>query len=107
VVQDPCAAEAFYRISIYALENIGHPAAAVTLQRLPARLPLLVLWGEDDKFVESSNAAGIEQACAAKQQPCEVELIPNASHCAHDDNPALVTQQLADFLTRLACEPVG
>ena len=32
MVQDPCAAEAFYRISIYALENIGHPAAAVTLQ---------------------------------------------------------------------------
>jgi len=32
VVQDPCAGEAFYRISIYALENIGHPAAAVTLQ---------------------------------------------------------------------------
>jgi len=122
VVQDPCAGEAFYRISIYALENIGHPAAAVTLQvagcgvwgagfglrvqvsalevyiicvqvctcngihmvcmyvrvtyihththtcaharthahtakhthtqRLPARLPVLVLWGEDDKFVE-------------------------------------------------------
>ena len=31
-MQDPRAAEAFYRISIYALENIGHPAAAATLQ---------------------------------------------------------------------------
>jgi len=30
-------------------------------------------------------------------QPCEVVLIPKASHCAHEYNPALVTQQLADF----------
>ena len=99
--EHPGAAEAFYRISVYALDNIGHPGAATRLQSLPPDLPLLVLWGQDDKFVDQANAAAILQTCADRRQPCKLVLIPGASHCAHDDNPARVTEELAIFLQGL------
>jgi pimeloyl-ACP methyl ester carboxylesterase len=97
----PEASEAFYRICAYALRNIGHPSAAPLLHALPTSMPLGVIWGADDKFLDFSIARGIEAACAARHQPCKLVKVERASHCAHDDDPDTVSRELRIFLQEL------
>ena len=99
--EDPEASEAFYRICAYALQNIGHPSASPLLHTLPTSMPLGVIWGADDKFLDFSIARGIAAACAARQQPCKLVKVERASHCAHDDDPDTVSRELRIFLQGL------
>lgn len=99
--EDPEASEAFYRICAYALRNIGHPSASPLLQSLPPSMPLGVIWGADDKFLDFSIARDISDACAARQQPCRLVKVERASHCAHDDDPDTVSRELRLFLQEL------
>ena len=99
--EGPDAAEAFYHICAYALRNIGHPAASPLLQALPTSMPIAVIWGADDKFLDFSIAEDLSAACAARQQPCTVVKVETASHCAHDDDPDSVSRALSSFLEGL------
>jgi pimeloyl-ACP methyl ester carboxylesterase len=58
------------------------------------QIPMLLFWGQQDKFVPLSLAA-----CCVKLNP-KVELveIENAGHCPHDERPEEVNRKILSWI---------
>jgi pimeloyl-ACP methyl ester carboxylesterase len=65
----------------------------VNLQR-----PLLVLWGEKDPWTPVAGAK-IYQDLTENNSDVQFELIPNAGHCPHDENPQAVNHKIINWLS--------
>ena len=61
--------------------------------------PLLVVWGEKDPWTPVAGAK-IYQELANNNSQVEFQIIPNAGHCPHDENPEAVNQQILDWLSK-------
>ncbi|MEL6495910.1 MAG: alpha/beta fold hydrolase [Cyanobacteria bacterium J06623_7] len=61
--------------------------------------PLLVIWGEKDPWTPVAGAK-IYQDLAAKNPDVEFEIIANAGHCPHDENPSAVNTQILNWLAK-------
>ena len=67
----------------------------VDLQR-----PLLILWGEKDPWTPVAGAK-IYQDLAAQNPEVEFQIIEDAGHCPHDENPQAVNSKIIDWLTQV------
>lgn len=63
-------------------------------------LPLLVAWGEKDPWTPVAGAK-IYQELANSRPDVQFQIIPNAGHCPHDENPAVVNTQILEWLSNL------
>lgn len=63
-------------------------------------LPLLVAWGEKDPWTPVAGAK-IYQELANSNPDVQFQIIPNAGHCPHDENPAAVNAQILEWLSNL------
>ncbi len=69
----------------------------------PTRLPVLRLWGDDDRIVSQRG-----WAASAYQTPnVSARAIPNAGHFPWIDNPIAVTLAFQEFAAKLQRETVG
>lgn len=62
--------------------------------------PLLVIWGEKDPWTPVAGAK-IYQELARDNSEVDFEIIPNAGHCPHDENPTAVNAQIIEWLSNL------
>lgn len=62
--------------------------------------PLLVVWGEKDPWTPVAGAK-IYQDLADNNPEVQFEVIPNAGHCPHDENPEAVNTQILNWLSSL------
>lgn len=67
------------------------------LDKLPQKLPLLLLWGMQDPWMRPERAHAILDECAERGLECRyVEL--DAGHCPQDDAPDAVNATLLEWL---------
>lgn len=73
----------------------GNPPSEllVNLQR-----PLLILWGEKDPWTPVAGAK-IYQNLAAENPDVDFQIIENAGHCPHDENPEAVNSRILGWLS--------
>lgn len=64
----------------------------INLQR-----PLLVIWGEKDPWTPVAGAK-IYQDLADNNRDVQFQIIPNAGHCPHDENPEAVNAKILEWL---------
>jgi pimeloyl-ACP methyl ester carboxylesterase len=80
----------YYRASMRALVRGGTP------KYRPIVAPVLVLWGEADRWLEVEMA----RPDARWVSDLRVELVPGATHWVHIDAPAVVNRALLEHLRR-------
>jgi pimeloyl-ACP methyl ester carboxylesterase len=74
------------------------PPGQTPSQLLPQlKRPLLVIWGEKDPWTPVAGAK-IYQDLADNNPDVEFQIIPNAGHCPHDENPEEVNAQVIQWL---------
>ena len=61
------------------------------------KVPLLVIWGEDDPWTPISGAK-IYQDLADKGASVQFVSIPKTGHCPHDERPKVVNSLILDWL---------
>jgi haloalkane dehalogenase len=91
--RDRQAAEAFVRLNRSLNQPNYSPSLTEALEKL--QVPLLILWGTGDRLIPASEGKRL------------VKYAPNATliyleglgHCAHDDNPERVNQEILNWLT--------
>jgi pimeloyl-ACP methyl ester carboxylesterase len=66
----------------------------INLQR-----PLLVVWGEKDPWTPVTGAT-IYQDLTENNPDVRFEIIPNAGHCPHDENPQAVNNKIINWLSK-------
>lgn len=77
------------------------PAGKTPDELLPnLQHPLLVIWGEKDPWTPVTGAK-IYQDLANSNSAVKFEVIPNAGHCPHDENPTAVNSQIIEWLSSL------
>lgn len=79
--------------------NSRWPAEAAVFSKL--RLPALVIWGQQDPYIPSSQAENQRNAFPAAQ----VHVIPNAGHWPFVDEPSLTRSLVVSFLRRVVKAP--
>ncbi|MCC0175984.1 alpha/beta fold hydrolase [Waterburya agarophytonicola K14] len=67
----------------------------VNLQR-----PLLILWGEKDPWTPVTGAK-VYQDLAIQNPDVQFQIIENAGHCPHDENPEVVNSKIIDWLPKV------
>ena len=77
------------------------PAGTSPNELLPnLTLPLLVLWGEQDPWTPVAGAR-IYRDLADNNPDVQFEIIPNAGHCPHDEDPEAVNAKIIHWLSEL------
>ena len=64
------------------------------------RHPLLVVWGEKDPWTPVTGAK-IYQDLAASNPNVKFQIVADAGHCPHDENPEAVNTQILNWLSNL------
>lgn len=78
------------------------PPGTSPKQLLPnLTLPLLVIWGEKDPWTPVSGAK-IYQDLAERNTDVRFEIVKNAGHCPHDENPQAVNAKILQWLSSLS-----
>jgi len=72
------------------------PALLEQLAALPQRIPLLLVWGRQDRFVPLMLGERLQQA----HPWLELEVIDNSGHCPHDETPEAFHQVILRWLDR-------
>lgn len=77
------------------------PAGKSPAELLPnLQHPLLVVWGEQDPWTPVSGAK-IYQDLANTNPEVQFQIVPQAGHCPHDENPEVVNEKILNWLSRL------
>lgn len=90
--QDAHAAEAFISLS----RRVSNPQFCAPMKQVLPQIqcPILMLWGEQDKFVPVAIAPTL-----AKTNPAiQLKILPNLGHCPHDEAPEMVYQLFTEWL---------
>ena len=90
------AARALRAMSIGMATRPRGATAPALLNQLNGRLPLLLLWGRQDRFVPLS----IGTATAARYPWLNLEILENCGHCPHDERPEALLSILLPWLDR-------
>lgn len=88
---DPGAQQVFASI-------LSAPPGPTPAELLPkVKRPLLVIWGADDPWTPISGAK-IFELSRESGQPIQINPIPNAGHCPHDERPEVVNSLILNWL---------
>jgi pimeloyl-ACP methyl ester carboxylesterase len=100
LIQRPAARPSAARALAGMVRGMGLRPAAATAPRLLPRLqlPLLLLWGSQDRLVPPLIAQRVMQHSPAGI--CELRWLTNLGHCPHDEDPQRFNQLLIEWLRR-------
>ena len=91
---DEGAARTFYRLFQGVRQSSFAKPAKEVLPKL--EIPILLVWGEQDKMVPGTLATIFAQM----SDRIELVQLPNMGHCPHDENPEVFNQILTEWLER-------
>ncbi|XP_076910301.1 uncharacterized protein LOC143567905 [Bidens hawaiensis] len=80
------------------------PPGPNLVQLMPKiKLPVLILWGDEDPFTPLDGPVGKYFATLpSKVSNISLSVLPGVGHCPHDDSPNLVHEKLVPWLTTLS-----
>jgi len=90
--RDRQAAEAFVRLNRSLNQPNYSPSLTQALSQL--QVPLLILWGNRDRLIPPSEGKRLVQYAPN----ASLVYLENAGHCAHDDKPERVNQEILTWL---------
>ncbi|HEX3932834.1 MAG TPA: alpha/beta fold hydrolase [Nocardioides sp.] len=91
--RDPAARAAIRHVVRAVIDWQGQVVTMADRAYLTEAMPMLVVWGEDDRVIPVSHAAR-----AAELAPkARIEVIPSAGHFPHKDHPERFVRILDDF----------
>lgn len=93
-LDDPETRRSFLATIKAVIEPGGQGINATERLHLAAGLPTMIVWGEDDRIIPKGHGA----AAADLVPGCRFELVPDAGHYPHEDDPELFASLLADFV---------
>jgi len=93
---DPKALGTFQ--SIYRAPGRGKLSVNQMMKRLPQSLKVLLLWGQQDPWMQPTKAKQIMKVCESQGLACEYVPLADAGHCPQDDNPSDVNENLARWI---------
>jgi pimeloyl-ACP methyl ester carboxylesterase len=94
-LDDPETRRSFLATIKAVIEPGGQGINATERLHLAAGLPTMVVWGEDDRIIPNTHGSS-----AAELVPgCRFELVPDAGHYPHEDDPELFASLVADFIS--------
>lgn len=96
--EEPQALEAFHEISQAGART--KTTVPELLGRLPAGLPVLLVWGQKDPWMGPAKGQAVLRACVARGLECTLEPMAEAGHCPHDDDPDAVNAAIDRFCSR-------
>ncbi|CEJ47844.1 Putative alpha/beta hydrolase superfamily, slr182 7-like protein (Uncharacterized protein) [Umezakia ovalisporum] len=92
--QDRGSARAFTALFRAAIAVNFSPSVKAILAKV--RVPMLLIWGQKDKFVPN----GVAQKFTQYNQELELVNLEDVGHCPHDENPETVNQLILDWINR-------
>jgi pimeloyl-ACP methyl ester carboxylesterase len=92
---DPGNRAAFVRTVRAVIDPGGQSVSAVNRLYLAARMPTLIVWGDQDKIIPIIHACQAHEAIPNSR----LEVMEGAGHAPHLEHPARFAQILADFLS--------
>ncbi|AKQ55016.1 alpha/beta fold hydrolase [Bordetella hinzii] len=92
------AAESFAAIGRYYLGSINDDIQTDRLAALGERLPLMLIWGEDDVTVSYADA----RQAAARLPRARFEALPRTRHIPHVERPDEVARLLSQHLSAVS-----
>ena len=93
----PGAAEVFRRLGDYIAEEIDRDTVGPRLKGLVATLPMLLVWGEQDRAVPLAIGEQARQLLGL----ADLVVIPRAGHAPYLEQPALFERHVLRFLAPL------
>lgn len=91
--RDRQAAEAFVRLNRSLNQPNYSPSLTQALEKL--QVPLLILWGSSDRLIPPSEGKRLVKYASNGT----LIYLEGMGHCAHDDNPERVNQEILNWLT--------
>jgi epoxide hydrolase 4 len=83
----------WYRAGRKSQQELQHPE--------PIHIPVLMLWGKGDRFLNAEMATESIALCPAGQ----LHYLDNATHWLHHEEPATVNQFISEFLIKTGVMP--
>lgn len=79
------------------------PPGPNPVQLMPKiKIPVLILWGDEDPFTPLDGPVGKYFSSLPSQAPdISLSVLPGVGHCPHDDRPNLVHDKLLPWLAAL------
>ena len=75
------------------IEPGGQRVSASERLALAARMPTLIVWGEEDSIIPAAHGAAAHEAMPGSR----FESFPGAGHMPHDDDPIRFAALLSEF----------
>lgn len=97
--EDRGSAQAFY--ATFKAATIGIPGFSVKTVLPNLDIPILLIWGQQDRMVPSVIASQF----AAYNPKVELLTLENAGHCPHDECPEVVNQAILAWIDRFVNSP--
>lgn len=87
-----------YRLNYYRIVSKNGNGPPIFIDDLLAttKVPLLLLWGEKDPWIRPASADAIQEIF-----PKAKRIDIDAGHCAHDEAPEQVNNELVRFLEEI------
>ena len=97
--EDRGSAQAFY--ATFKAATIGIPGFSVKTVLPNLDIPILLIWGQQDRMVPPA----IARQFAAYNPKVELLTLENAGHCPHDECPEVVNQAILAWIDRFLNRP--
>ncbi|MET0995884.1 MAG: alpha/beta fold hydrolase, partial [Mycobacterium sp.] len=87
--------QAFLRTLRSVVDYRGQAVSAISKLHLSSGLPVLLIWGEQDRIIPVAHGYAAHAAVPGSR----LEVLPGVGHFPHVESPTAVVQILDDFIT--------
>ena len=100
---DPATRAAFIKTIRSVIAAGGQRVSALDRLYLAAAVPMLLVWGDRDGIIPVEHARAAHELIPDSR----LEIVPNAGHYPHRDDPAGFTDALLEFMSSTPCADVS
>ena len=93
-LSDADSRHAFLRTLRSVVDYRGQAVSALNRLHMTAQLPVMLVWGDDDRIIPVAHGHAAHQAVPGSR----LEILPGIGHFPHVEAPDQVTELLADFI---------
>ncbi len=93
-LSDPAGRHAFLRTLRSVVDHRGQAVSALNKLHLTAGLPVVLIWGDDDRIIPVSHAYAAHDALTGSR----LEVLEGIGHFPHVEAPAAVAEILENFI---------
>ncbi|MFJ5259847.1 alpha/beta fold hydrolase [Streptomyces sp. NPDC088387] len=101
VNNSPGAAQSFATLAAYIRERLDADVMGDELRELAARLPVLLVWGTQDRTVPPAVGRAVQQLL----QEAELAMVEDAAHTVYFEKPDVFNRLVLDFLAAHKVRP--